>query len=294
MPGLGRVGWVGLAMACVLLATGCEDPEIARRGDGAMLIFARGDEEIARERIPSGPTEQLTVDDPYYEKTKTFRAVPLLPLLMEVYEMSGAELARQDFMLEAIDGYAAPIPGARLTEPGAYLAYQDVEFSPAWEPVGPAQSDPAPLYMIWIHEHQQDVATHPRPWQLRRVTMVSKESSRGMTAPLGLAEGHQAWAGYELFQQRCVQCHAVNRSGGRVGPELNVPMNITEYREREQTLRFIRNAQAFRYSQMPAFEDLSEAQLGTLWSYLEAMRDRKKDPTSQGAEPPSDDGTEAM
>ncbi|TXD34917.1 cytochrome c [Lujinxingia vulgaris] len=281
-----------VAVALVLMGGGCEAPDVAS-GDGATLIFAQGSEEVARKKIPEGPTEQVSVDDPYYEKTKTFRAVPLLPLLQEAFGMTSAELERQDFVLEAIDGYAAPVTGARLSEPGAYLAFQDMEYSPRWETIGPGQVDPAPLYLIWTEEHQRDTATYPRPWQLRRIIITSPESSRELSAPLGLDKGHEAWAGYELFQARCVQCHAINRSGGRVGPELNLPMNITEYREREQTLRFIQNAQAFRYSQMPAFDDLSQAQLDSLWSYLEAMRDRKKQPQA-GPEDGSGEATEAM
>ena len=274
-------------------SAGCEAPDEARDGDGATLIFVRGTEEVARKGIPEGPTEQITVEDPYYEKTKTFRAIELLPVLEEAYGMSSAELAGQDFMLEAIDGYAAPIPGSRLTEPGAYLAFQDMEYSPGWEPIGPAQADPAPLYLVWTGEHQTDTSVYPRPWKLRKIAITSPESSRELVAPLGLDEDHEAWAGFELFQARCVQCHAINRSGGRVGPELNLPMNITEYREREQTLRFIQNAQAFRYSQMPSFEDLSQAQLASLWSYLEAMRDRKKQPQASPEEG-SGEATEAM
>ncbi|RAL20379.1 hypothetical protein DL240_17515 [Lujinxingia litoralis] len=274
-----RVAWV-VAFGAGLMVLSCESPaeRAAEGAEGAELIFARDEQEVARMPIPRGPAEQVTVEDPYFEATKTFRAVPLLPLLMEAYSMSSAELARYDFTLESIDGYAAPIPGARLTEPGAYVAFEDVEYAPNWEPIGPADADPAPLYLIWIHDHQDNTSIYPRPWQLRRVTIVSQEASRKVTAPLGLAEDHEAWAGYELFQTRCVMCHAINRSGGRVGPELNLPMNITEYREREQTLRFIRNAQAFRYSQMPAFEDLSPAELASLWSYLEAMRERKIHP----------------
>ncbi|RDV37273.1 cytochrome c [Bradymonadaceae bacterium TMQ3] len=284
---------VMMAVALVWFSAGCEAPDGARDGDGATLIFARGSQEVSRKGVPQGPTEQITVEDPYYEHTKTFRAVELLPLLEEAYGMSSAELARQDFVLESIDGYAAPIPGERLTEPGAYLAFQDVEYSPNWEPIGPEQEDPAPLYLVWTGEHQNDTSAYPRPWQLRRIAIASPESSRELIAPLGLDEEHEAWDGYQLFQSLCVQCHAINRSGGRVGPELNLPMNVTEYREREQTLRFIQNAQAFRYSQMPPFEDLSQEQLASIWTYFEAMRDRKKEPQGEVNEG-SGEATEAM
>jgi len=43
----------------------------------------------------------------------------------------------------------------------------------------------------------------------------------------------------------------MNREGGRVGPELNVPQSIVEYRPEAQIKAYIRNPLQFRYGHMP-------------------------------------------
>ena len=73
-------------------------------------------------------------------------------------------------------------------------------------------------------------------------------------------------------------CHSINGEGGKVGPELNVPMSIVEYRSAVQLKAFIRNPERFRYTTMPAHEHLSDKDLDALLAYFEAMRERKFDP----------------
>ena len=73
----------------------------------------------------------------------------------------------------------------------------------------------------------------------------------------------------------------MNREGGTVGPDLNVPQSIVEYRPVEQVKAYIRNPATFRYGKMPAHEDLSGADLDALVAYFRAMKDRKHDTGAQ-------------
>jgi len=84
--------------------------------------------------------------------------------------------------------------------------------------------------------------------------------------------------GYRLFQQSCASCHSINGQGGKIGPDLNVPRSIVEYRPVDQVRAYIRNPEAFRYTSMPAHPGLSESDLDALIAYFEAMRARKQDP----------------
>ncbi|HEY8074298.1 MAG TPA: hypothetical protein VIF62_09315, partial [Labilithrix sp.] len=73
-----------------------------------------------------GASETFTALDPYYNKKKTYRAVPMRPLLERGFAGVPGKLEEHDYVLRARDGYTVPLAGARLLEPGAYIAIADV------------------------------------------------------------------------------------------------------------------------------------------------------------------------
>jgi cytochrome c1 len=100
----------------------------------------------------------------------------------------------------------------------------------------------------------------------------------------GLAEGTPERRGFGTFREQCVHCHAINRQGGRVGPELNVPKSIVEYRPIDQIKAYIRDPLTFRYSTMPPHPKMTDQDLDDLVSYFTAMKERKHD--EETAKPP--------
>lgn len=241
-------------------------------------VATRARADLARDVAP----ETFTAFDPYYNRPKTFRALRLAPLLERAFGEPAAALAALDFVLRAKDGYTVPMPGARLLEPGAYLAIADVDV-PGWEPIGPQRANPGPFYLVWRGAEQQKLETHPRPWQLATIEIAPFSATFPHTVPTGVAADAPAAAGFRVFRQRCVACHAVNREGGRVGPDLNVPRSIVEYRPEAQIRAYIRDPRAFRYGNMPAHPDLADADLDALVAYFHAMKDRKHDPDAARA-----------
>ncbi len=219
--------------------------------------------------------------DGYYHRTKRFRALRLDRVLAEGFGGIVQEPLRTlQFVLRARDGYTVPISGERLLEAGAYLAVRDLD-RPGWEPIGPQRANPGPAYLVWRESSQVDLETHPRPWQLAAIEVARFETVFPHTTPAGEPDGSTARRGYVIFTDLCIRCHAINREGGRVGPELNVPMNITEYRPEEQIRAYIRNPMTFRYGAMPPHPNLSEADLDGLLGYLRAMALRKHDPDAR-------------
>jgi cytochrome c2 len=53
-------------------------------------------------------------------------------------------------------------------------------------------------------------------------------------------------AGYDLFKNRCQTCHAINKIGGKMGPELNYPKSVTTYWKTEDLKAFIQNPASYR------------------------------------------------
>ena len=69
-----------------------------------------------------------------------------------------------------------------------------------------------------------------------------------------------------------------------MGPELNVPRSIVEYRPEQQIKDYVRDPGSFRYTSMPAHPGLSSEDLDALVAYLRAMSTRKHDPRRGSAE----------
>ncbi len=274
---MARGAAVALATAALLLVA-CRDA--GRNADAARLSFQKDGAElrsVALADLKSVPAETFTAFDPYYNKKKTYRALPLRAVLEQGFAGLGAPLEAQDFVLRAKDGYTVPLSGARLLEPGAYIAIADVDV-PAWEPIGPQQVSPGPYYLVWRGDKQQDLETHPRPWQLATIEIARFEATFPHAVPTGEAPGSPAMRGFATFRAQCIHCHAINREGGRVGPDLNLPQSILEYRPEAQVRAYIKNPLAFRYGNMPAHPNMTDADLDELVAYFRAMKDRKHEP----------------
>jgi mono/diheme cytochrome c family protein len=271
-----------MASACLLLVVGCT----AEADLGVSLRFVEEGEELRTltlgALIEQVGAEEWRAFDPYYEREKSWRTLPLHPVLEAGFGRPLSALAEVEFVLRAVDGYTVPISGARLLEAGAYIAYADVEV-PEWEPIGTQKAHPGPFYLVWRGAEQQVLKDYPRPWQLAALEIAPFATLFPHTIPTGELEDSAAMRGFRVFKKQCLKCHAVNQEGGSVGPELNVPQSIVEYRPEAQIKAYIRDPSAFRYGGMPAHRHLSEAQLDELVAYFRAMSVRKHDPTGSDA-----------
>lgn len=278
-----------MLVAWLFIGPGCKTEP--KPESGVTLSFVEQGEALRTlslsKLLTAAGTEEWRAFDPYYEREKTWRTVPLHPVLEAGFKRPIAELAEVDFVLRAVDGYTVPISGVRLLEAGAYIAYADVEV-PEWEPIGTQKAHPGPLYLVWRGPAQQVLKDYPRPWQLAEIEIAPFAALFPHTIPTGEPEGSPAMRGFQTFKKRCVKCHAMNQEGGSVGPELNIPQSIIEYRPEAQIRAYIRNPATFRYGGMPANLDLTDAELDELIAYFKAMSTRKHDPTRSGGVPPSE------
>lgn len=214
---------------------------------------------------------EIEVDDPYYKQRKRYRALALVPAFEQGFGKGLAELRRAHFVLEAKDGYQTPIDGQSLLVGDVYLAFADLDH-PSWQPIGPRGADPGPLYVVWVGPGHGNTDVYPHPWALSRVVASPGPAETARTAPPGgFGTNTLAQAGHAIFERRCLHCHSVNRQGGKLGPELNVPQNILSYRPEADVRAFIKNPETFRYSAMLPNPDLSETDLDAIVAYLRLM-----------------------
>ena len=133
---------------------------------------------------------------------------------------------------------------------------------------------PAPYYLVWPKKGL-DKWQYPWPFQLVKISLRPASEYFGAAVPSG--KNNHVKKGFVLFSQYCIRCHSINLSGGKLGPELNVPKNITEYFEGEALSGFILKAPSYLPgTKMPVFEGLiNEGEMKNLLDYLKHMKSQK-------------------
>jgi mono/diheme cytochrome c family protein len=221
------------------------------------------------------PLEVTVERDPAYKETKTFRGWPLQAVMAHLPEVLGDE---QTYVVQfiAVDGYRASVPLDELPVDAGVVAFADTDApeGQSWSSFdhGDERTTPAPYYLVWP---EGDHATDQLPWSYK-LAAIGIAPARELWGAAYPSHDPEARPGFDLFRQKCIKCHAVNRAGGSVGPELNVPMSVTEYFQPEHLRRFIRDAPSYRAGiTMPPFEGLSDAELDRIVGYLDAMAEAK-------------------
>ncbi len=109
-----------------------------------------------------------------------------------------------------------------------------------------------------------------------KLTRLAREYPQA--APLPDTSDHVR-RGFNAFIEHCAQCHQINGEGGVIGPELNYPVNVTEYWRAEWLPRFIANPQAIRHnSRMKGLGADQSAVIEDIVSDPAAMKPHKRAP----------------
>lgn len=218
----------------------------------------------------------VTINDPVYKKQKSFDGFPL----RDVLGAAGIrEWSADEIVFTASDGYSPNAPFAWLEKYGAVLTFQE-HGKKGYETIlqGKTTLSPLPFYLVWTSEAPIPEGA-PWPYQLVKIEFVDFQKKFDRIYPKGQASDSAVFSGFKIFKSECIRCHSLNLQGGELGPELNAPMNITEYWQKDILRKFIRNASAFRHrDKMPPFPQLSDADLDNLISYLEYMKEHKVAP----------------
>ncbi len=282
---------IAAPIAFVVIALAAMAPRDAQAADPTVSIVAddttrRLDRDALLARQDA--VEITVAHDVAYGTTTTYRGVPLAEL---VNIRSSADRVLE---VEARDGFVAQLPlelvsNRNLRQAVAYLAIETAD--KPWPAVpGKAQSA-GPFYVVWIGDRAASVPALDWPYQVVRLTVEDAPTKRwpALAVDPALAALDPARAGQSLFISNCFTCHTLNRAGpANVGPDLNLPMNPTEYLTEAGLRRLIRDPRAVRTwpeQHMPGFaaEQLSDQDIGFIINYLKHMAGRKTRPGNSGA-----------
>ncbi|MBI3897318.1 MAG: cytochrome c [Gammaproteobacteria bacterium] len=266
-----------LIAAMLTLDAAADEPVLKLASNGEQLDYTRT-------QLLKHPetTDVSIVGDVAYHGKMHYRAIPIATLLAHFHPE-----ADDVIQFVATDGFVAELPIAPLLNRDtnsavAYLAVEPVE--QPWPELKPGGKQSAgPFYLVWLHPDRAHIGREQWPYQVAKIEVrVSLRKRWPALAPSTTVPTNSAInRGFSVFQKNCFACHTLNRSGDATkGPDLNVPMNPTEYFQRDALRKLIRNPQSVRTwsnSVMPGFDDkvLSNRDLDNLLAYLKHMARRK-------------------
>jgi mono/diheme cytochrome c family protein len=225
-----------------------------------------------------------TLEDPAYRNQKmTYQAVPVTSLFKAIVIPANATI-----QFQTLDEFSAPIAKDKLLanspeQASAYIAIESADKK--WPAIKPGVDDrtPGPFYLIWKNPKKSNISTEEWPFQLAGFSIEDAFAVRfPHVAPnADMAETSAVMRGFKVFKSNCFTCHTVNREGqGKIGPDLNVPHNPTEYLSTAHLKIFIRNPQNLRYfpqDKMGGFPvgTISDQELDDVLAYLAYMAKHK-------------------
>ena len=225
-----------------------------------------------KSQFPKAETIKVA-NDPVFHQAKSYQAIPLIEVLEKFTRIKSLDVKQTQIIFECEDGYNPSMPLELALSRKSYLAIADNDAPKGQDWInamkGTHEMKVAPFYVIYA-----DVTPSERdfkwPYNLVKISLVETAKEFASVYP---TDDDTMVKGFGIFQKNCMICHALNKVGGKMGPELNYPKNITEYWKGDAEIKaFIKNPTSFRNEcKMPAVTYLSDKELDEVLRYLHYM-----------------------
>lgn len=274
----------------VLLAVGCGSPPEPSPTPSASpaspveeepsLVFRSGAREKSYSRsqlLHHSALQTLDMIDQsgYQGRPMHYLAVPVSVLV------DGLELPPDsELHYQTRDGFSSSVEASKAvsTDPNKATAYIAVE-DPAhpWPKFDGRDYTAGPFYLVWVHPEMSEIGREEWPFMLSSFTVEPSIASRYPGLMPAKKESPE-YRGYKVFIKNCFPCHTLDGEGaGKMGPDLNVPQNPTQYLTDPALRQLIRDPRSVRSwpdLKMTGFDKdlISERKLDELIAYLRSRR----------------------
>ncbi len=212
--------------------------------------------------------------DPVYHKSKRYNGIVLKNIIDNYSGLKPEKYGETKIVFECEDGYKPEMPLNKLLSSDSYLAISDVDASKGsdWERIykDGHEMKAAPFYIVYKGVSLKD-GSYKWPYNVVKLHFVPANNNIELIFP----KEKDAESGFILFQKHCQTCHGINGIGGTMGPELNVPKNVTEYWKENDLEAFIKNPASYRKNvKMPTLT-ISKKEISEIVYYLNVMAHQK-------------------
>jgi mono/diheme cytochrome c family protein len=223
----------------------------------------------------------IAINDSDYKKRLTqFKAIPILSLFKGIAIPDDAVV-----QFNSTDGFSATLEKTRLfsTDPKASTAFLAIEDpKKPWPPLPGKKASAGPFYLVWKNPEASSIGPEEWPYQIASFKILSDPRSVFPKIYPAADAAPNVQNGFKSFQKNCFACHKMNGNGaGSIGPDLNLPLNPTEYFEAKALESLIRDPASVRNwprRTMSGFSKaaIPDAELSDLIAYLRYMSTRKE------------------
>lgn len=211
--------------------------------------------------------------DHYFKTAKKYKGFLLTALLDSIVATRHFDTSRALLVFDCSDGYKPVMDYSKLNSTAkGYIVYKDLDLGNEIMPADSPHKKFEPYYLVWDDVKKED-ESFIWPFGINSIRLIPMDVEYKAIYPY---DEPTLIAGFNLFRNNCMKCHSLNKVGGSMAPEFNIPRNITEYWKEETIISFAKNPGAYRYnSRMPQMDKITDAEFKQIVAYLKYMKQHK-------------------